>query len=324
MALVDRPVWIIVLNWHGADDTIACIDSILAMDHDGWRLVVCDNASTDDSVPRLRAALSERFGADMAELSEAETATIIPSARAMLIRNAANHGYAGGNNVGLRLALRDPAMAFCWVLNNDTEVATPALSAVLAHAALHPGQGIIGSTLVYHDQPDTMQAAGGAQYNRWTGMVRLIGHEQPAATANDYADAQFDFIVGAAMLIRRAWLEQVGPMDPGFFLYLEEVDYCRKGRGQFTLGYAPDSIVRHKEGGSTGGKRRDISHLADFYNIRNRLRITWRHFPYAMPTVMAGLAITIANRIRRGQWDRVGMVARIALRFNRIDYKDIR
>lgn len=324
MGTAERPVWVVLLNWKGADDTIACIRSLLSMKETGWRLVVCDNASPDDSMTRLRAAMGTCFGQDWAELAEADVDTATPAARALLVRNAGNHGFAGGNNVGLRLALTDPAMRHCWVLNNDTEVAPDALSQVLAHAAAHPDQGIIGSTLAYHDRPQIMQAAGGAQYNRWTGMVRLIGHEQPVASAAAFAGTRLDFVVGAAMLIRRAWLEQVGLMDASYFLYLEEIDYCRKGIGRFSLGFAPASVVLHKEGGSTGGKRAAISELADFYNIRNRLRVTRRHFPYALPTVMAGLFITIANRIRRGQWDRVGMVVRILFNFNRIDYKDIR
>jgi len=323
MAVSKRRVWIVLLNWKGADDTISCIDSLLAMGETGWRLAVCDNASPDDSLPRLRTALRDRFGDDWTELSEADVTEAAVATRTVLIRNASNHGYAGGNNVGLHLALRDPAMTHCWVLNNDTEVAPDALSQVLSHAAAHPDQGIIGATLAYHDRPGIMQAAGGAQYNRWTGMVRLIGHAQPVADAARFAGTRLDFVVGAAMLISRPWLEQVGLMDASYFLYLEEVDYCRKGRGRFALGYAPGAIVYHKEGGSTGGKRQDISLLADFYNIRNRLRITWRHFPYAMPTVMGGLLITVANRMRRGQWDRIGMVFRIAFNFRRIDYKDL-
>lgn len=324
MDAADRPVWVVLLNWKGADDTIACIRSLLAMDNQGWRLAVCDNASPDDSMPRLRATMDTCFGDNWTELSEADVDRVTPATRAFLIRNADNHGYAGGNNVGLRLALKDPGMSHCWVLNNDTEVAADALSQILHHAAAHPDQGVIGSTLAYYDRPQIMQAAGGAQYNRWTGMVRLIGHAQPVANAAAYAGTRLDFVVGAAMLIRRAWLEQVGLMDASYFLYLEEIDYCRKGAGRFSLGFAPASIVLHKEGGSTGGKRTDISELADFYNIRNRLRVTWRHFPYAMPTVMAGLLMTIVNRIRRKQWNRVGMVVRIIFNFNRIDYKDIR
>ncbi|WP_165772079.1 glycosyltransferase family 2 protein [Niveispirillum lacus] len=316
--------WIVVLNWNGAEDTIGCIDAVRTLTGGRWRLAVCDNASGDDSVPRLRAALRERFGDRFAELAEADVATTTPQHDVYLIRNAGNYGYAGGNNVGLRLAMRDPDMGFAWILNNDTLPQPGALAALLGHAADHPQQGMIGSTLLYAHQPDLIQGAGGARYNRWTGLVQHLGWNRSRTEAATFANAPLDYIIGAAMFIRRAWLEQIGLMDDSFFLYFEEIDYCRRGRHRFDLGYAPDSLVLHKEGGTTGGHRDQISWLADFYNLRNRLRITWRHFPYAMPTIIAGLCVTALNRLRRGQADRLPMLWRILWRFQTIRFEDVR
>ena len=168
-----------------------------------------------------------------------------------------------------------------------------------------------------------LQAAGGGTYHRWTGLCDHHGYGHARSAAGQWAERPLDYVFGASMYIRREWLEQVGLMNESLFLYFEEIDYCRAGRHLFEIGYCPQAVVRHKEGGSTGGKRQDISLLADFYNLRNRLRITWRHFPYALPTVLAGLGVTVINRIRRRQWRRVGMVLRIALRFNKIEFKDI-
>lgn len=327
LSAADHPplTWIVILNWNGAEDTIGCIDAVRALTGARWRLAVCDNASEDGSLSRLRMALTERFGEDgFAERAEAEIDATVPDRDVYLIRNAGNHGYAGGNNVGVRLALHDPAMAFTWILNNDTVPQQDALSALLAHAATHPRQGIIGSTLLYAHQPDLIQGAGGARYNRWTGLVRHLGWNQPKAGAAGFANAPMDYVIGAAMFIRRAWLEQVGLMDDSFFLYFEEIDYCRRGRHLFDLGYAPDSLVLHKEGGTTGGHRDQISWLADFYNLRNRLRVTWRHFPYAMPTILAGLCMTALNRVRRGQADRLPMLWRIVWHFRSIRFEDVR
>lgn len=316
--------WIVILNWNGAEDTVGCIDAVRQLTDTRWRLVVCDNASTDDSLPRLRAALTERFGDRFAELTEAEVAGTIPGHDVYLVRNGGNHGYAGGNNVGVRLALRDPAMGFTWILNNDTLPQPGALSALLAHAEAHPRQGMIGSTLLYAHDPGRIQGAGGARYNRWTGLSRHLGWNRPHHEAESFADAPMDYVIGASMFMRRAWLEQVGLMDDSFFLYFEELDYCRRGRHLFDLGYAPASIVLHKEGGTTGGHRGQISWLADFYNLRNRLRVTWRHFPYAMPTILAGLCVTALNRLRRGQADRLPMLWRILWRFPSIRFEDVR
>ncbi|MBP7335126.1 glycosyltransferase family 2 protein [Niveispirillum sp.] len=316
--------WIVILNWNGAEDTIGCLDAVRAMTGARWRLAICDNASSDDSLPRLRAALADRFGEGFVELAEAEVGQTRPDGDIYLIRNAGNHGYAGGNNVGVRLALQDPAMAFTWILNNDTLPQPDALSALLAHAAAHPRQGMIGSTLLYVHRPDRIQGAGGARYNRWTGLVSHLGWNRPREEAASFADARMDYVIGAAMFIRRAWLEQVGLMDDSFFLYFEEIDYCRRGRHLFDLGYAPASLVLHKEGGTTGGHRDQISLLADFYNLRNRLRVTWRHFPYAMPTILAGLCVTALNRLHRGQADRLPMLWRILWQFRTIRFEDVR
>lgn len=316
--------WIVILNWRGASDTIDCIDSVRALTGAPWRLAVCDNASGDDSLARLETVLRDRFGDRVRVIDEADVAATNPDSDIYLIRNAANHGFAGGNNVGTSLALRDPAMDSVWILNNDTLVDPGSLAVLRDHAAAHPDQGIIGSTLLYADRPEVIQAAGGARYSRWTGLSHHLGWNRPRREAADFAGQPMDYIVGAAMFIRRAWLEQVGLMDPGFFLYFEELDYCRRGRGRFTLGYAPGSIVLHKEGGTTGGHRHEISLLADFYNLRNRLRVTWRHFPYAMPTILAGLAVTALNRLRRGQADRLPMLWRILWNFQHIRYEDVR
>ncbi len=316
--------WIVILNWNGAEDTIGCLDAVRNLTGARWRLAICDNASGDDSLSRLRPALHERFGDSFVELTETEVADAATDHDIYLIRNAGNHGYAGGNNVGVRLALRDPAMAFTWILNNDTLPQPAALSALLAQAAAHPRQGMIGSTLLYAHQPDRIQGAGGARYNRWTGMVQHLGWNRPREEAASFAAMPMDYVIGAAMFIRRAWLEQVGLMDDSFFLYFEELDYCRRGRHLFDLGYAPDSLVLHKEGGTTGGHRDQISWLADFYNLRNRLRITWRHFPYAMPTILVGLCMTALNRLRRGQADRLPMLWNIARRFRSIRFEDVR
>jgi GT2 family glycosyltransferase len=326
MAKADEPVcWIVLLNWNNHADTIACIDSLMRLEGDGWRLVVCDNASTDESAKALWLALTRRFGNRFHVMKEADSsdATPQPGIDAYLITNNGNHGYAGGNNVGVRFALRDPKMESVWILNNDTEVESGALAALRRHATHHPRQGIIGATLLYHDRPDVIQAAGGGTYHRWTGLCDHHGYGQPREVAARHAQRPLDYIFGAAMFIRRAWLEQVGLMDESLFLYFEEIDYCRAGRHRFDIGYCPEAIVYHKEGGTTGGKRDDVSVLADFYNLRNRLRITWRHFPYALPTVWAGLLVTMFNRWRRGQKDRLSMVLRIAFSFRHIEFKDL-
>src|SRR6266487_3599586 len=94
----DEPlVYIVLLNWNGWKDTVECMRSLERMAYKNWRAVVVDNGSTDDSVERLREASPEL--------------TIIETHK--------NLGFAAGNNVGIRLALKKAA-DYVFVLNNDT------------------------------------------------------------------------------------------------------------------------------------------------------------------------------------------------------------
>ena len=107
-------VYVIVLNWNGAADTIACAQSVLVLKGTPFRLVICDNASADDSIARLREWASGRVddsvpGRALLELPNDRSAWQHPGSAAgtvVLIQTGANRGYAGGNNVGIRYARR--------------------------------------------------------------------------------------------------------------------------------------------------------------------------------------------------------------------------
>src|SRR5690606_5006085 len=83
----------------------------------------------------------------------------------VLVRTGANLGFAGGNNVGLGYALARPDVDAVWLLNNDTVVHPEAARALIEIMARDPGIGICGSTLLYYDRPELVQALGGARYN---------------------------------------------------------------------------------------------------------------------------------------------------------------
>ena len=123
-------VYIILLNWHGWRDTIACLDSLASLDYTNYHLQVVDNGSTDNSVACIRAAHPE----------------------VSIIETGRNLGFSGGCNVGVRRALEEGA-DYIWLLNNDTTVDPQALSAMVAVAETDPKVGAIGSVLYYLDNP---------------------------------------------------------------------------------------------------------------------------------------------------------------------------
>ena len=132
------PVVTIILNWNGCDDTIACVRSARALRDVETRILVVDNGSTDNSLPRLRAEFPDLW----------------------LLETGANLGYAGGNNAGIEAAIGSGA-EFVWLLNNDTTVDSGALAALVAALKQRPDAGIAGSKIYFAAQPDTLWFAGG-------------------------------------------------------------------------------------------------------------------------------------------------------------------
>ena len=311
----------VVLNWNGWRDTLNCVHSLLRAEPAPGRIVVCDNGSTDDSLPQLDAALRAAVGDGLQRTDRAGVARTDPTTGGVwLVANGANLGFAGGNNVGLRLALRDPACSAVWILNNDTEVAPDALAQALARLAAGPEIGLCGSTLVYAHDRRTVQAWGGSAHSRWTGRTRHLGalrrlDEPPADPAA--VEAQMACVVGAAMLVRRAWLETVGLMTEDYFLYYEEIDSAARAGGRFRLGWAPGSIVFHQEGASIGTAAQGGSPLSLYYLYRNRQRFAWRCHRAFMPTVLLSTAWDIAKLAARARWPQVQAALRGTLQLGR-------
>lgn len=315
-------LFVVILNWNGKSDTLACLDSLLASEGAEFRTVVCDNGSSDGSLAAVAAWARQRLGAGFRELRAAEVGSSVPAPheRFFLIDNAANLGFAGGNNVGLRWALRDPACRHVWLLNNDTLVAPDALSQALARVAARSDIGICGSTLVYAHDRQTVQAWGGSAYSAWSGRTRHLGAHSPLAQLPvDPAPVEREMacVVGAAMLVRREWLETVGLLDEGYFLYFEEIDWATRAQGRFSLGWAPRSLVFHKEGASIGTAPGGGSPLSAYYLFRNRLRFAWRFHRSRLPVVLACTLLDVAKLALRARWPQARAALRGTLQLSR-------
>lgn len=331
---------IVLLNWNGWGDTLECLESVLRSHYPGFRVVVCDNDSKDDSVAHIKSwadgqlnvALprdqARRIGAPIAKpvdyreydraAAEAGGNPDERDATLTLIHTGANLGFAGGNNVGLRYALARGDFDYVWLLNNDTVVEPDALRQLIVRMGQMPAAGMCGSTLRYYHMPHRVQAWGGGAYNKWLGTTRLLG---AFASATEPIDARMvesglSFVSGASLLVSKRFLQQVGLMEEDYFLYFEEIDWAMRARGRYQLCFAPGSIVYHKDGGSIGSNSinpKEKSLTADYYGVRSRLAFTGRFFPWCLPFIYLGLLPVLINRIRRRQWQRVGMILSLAL-----------
>jgi GT2 family glycosyltransferase len=329
---INQPhVYVILLNWNGWRDTIECLESVFRLDHPRVTVIVCDNASSDESIEKIEDWASGRIAAsyssaDLAHLvvppipkpipfislpaSGAGAVNLTPDIRLVLIQTGANLGFSGGNNVGIRYALSRGDCDYVWLLNNDTVVEPNSLSAMVEMAEEDTKLGICGSQLRSFDSPHEIQTMGGRRYFRWSGRTSpLRGLMTPHVST---APGGPDYIEGASMLIRRECLEAVGLLDEGYFLYFEELDLAARAQRFFHLGYSPASIVYHKEGASIGSAtvRAQRSALSDFYQARNRIVFTRRHHPWFLPSVFAATGLSVVHRLMIGRLRNCGAILR--------------
>jgi GT2 family glycosyltransferase len=261
------PVACIVLNWNSWQDTVACLAGLRGIEYGNITVIVVDNGSTNDSVTRIRQAH--------------------PAVE--LICTGRNLGYAGGVNAGIRPALERGA-EFVWLLNNDAKPCPNALSALVGKALDEPDLGAVGSVLMYMSSQANVQAWGGGRVNRWLGWS--------AHATSGKEDPWFDYLTGASLLLRRAALEKVGLFDDGFFLYWEDTDLgFRLRRRGWRLGVAAESVVLHKEGASSGDRRR-----VDRHSTASGIRFLRKHAPIPWISVPLFLASRIVNRLVRGDF----------------------
>jgi GT2 family glycosyltransferase len=238
-------VAVIVLTWNQRELTIACLDSLAALDYPAecLRIIVVDNGSTDGTVQAIR----ERFP------------------RVVILENNENLGFAEGNNVGIRHALQGDA-EYIMLLNNDTVVAPSMIKELLLVAEADPRVGIVGPKMLYFDQPDVIWCAGNQLDWRRGESIRLQA-EQPDERLEEFPK-EVDFITGCAICLRRQVIEQIGLLDSRFFIYYEETDWCIRARAAgWRVVYVPCARLWHKVSAAMGV----TSPATDYYMNRNVL-----------------------------------------------------
>lgn len=239
--MADTPrVWIIVLNWNGAEDTVALIESLRNLEGPTPRLLIVDNGSRHGSLERIRAALRP---------GEAE-----------ILETGENLGYAGGNNAGLRHAL-DAGADYCLVLNNDLTVAPDLLTRLLREAQREPRLAVLGPRVYRHDQPETLFYPGWKiDWRRW------LFHRVPTPQAQQQL-IPVDWVQGCALLLRAEFLRAQGLFDENYHLYCEDADLCvRARRAGWLCAELHGARVWHRGYGSAGA----ASPLKTYYALRNR------------------------------------------------------
>jgi GT2 family glycosyltransferase len=243
-------VVIVVLNWNGRDDTIACIESLDDVDYDNFQIIVVDNGSVDGSVEAVRARFPDL----------------------QVVETGRNLGFAEGNNVGIRLALERGA-DYVFLLNNDTVVHHSLVTELVSAAERCSDGGIFTAKIFYHAEPTRIWSAG----VRWNEDRMEFQHLQDETehVFDSRGVVATDYACGCALFARATVLREIGLLDPKFFLTFEETDLCYRARRVGILCYyVPSAMLWHKISVSFGGAE---SPLVKYFIARNRLLWGERH-----------------------------------------------
>ncbi len=263
-------VFVVLVNYRNAGDTVECVESLAALRKDGRydvRIVVVDNHSEDGSAQKIRAAFP---GLDVVEAES-------------------NRGFAAGNNLGVRFALERGA-THVLLLNNDTLAAPELLRELLARSAPDVvtvpkiyacgssgnGDGTGGGERIWY-------AGGGIDRKR----VQCVHYGEGETDAPENSrERDVDFASGCCLLLPREAVEKAGPWDESYFLYFEDFDYSLAlAAAGIRVRYVPTACLRHKVSRTTGGHAKPAN---IYYMVRNRYYLArkfgfgWRARAYVL------------------------------------------
>ncbi len=246
-------IYIIILNWNGKKDTIECLSSLSNVAFSSFQPLVVDNGSTDGSVKEIRAAFPN-----------------VP-----IHETGANLGFAAGNNQGIEWALSKNA-EWILLLNNDTVVSPDFLTAFMRAAKQQPKAKILGAKIYRYSERNTIDHLGGF-WNPRIGEFESLAQNRMDDGVSFEEMEQVETVCGAALLMHRSVPEKIGLLEPRFFLFWEETDFCtRARRSGFEVWTAPQAKIWHKVSSSfIGGK----PHMHYFW-WRSRLLWIERNCPF--------------------------------------------
>lgn len=301
-------VAVVVVSYRSAEDIRGLISAIDRQTTTPTSIHVCENGG-EAAFDVLSGLLAEAFG-------QAETAhpkntgsvvrtTILHRKDAPTIHchlASSNLGYAGAINAVIG-QLEGADWTAIWIVNPDATPESEALTA-LAHQLRRRDVGVVGGRLVY-SETGRLQADGGV-WRKWLarGLNINFGCDPAAPVDPQSVEERMDYVSGACMLVTRNYVEHVGLMEEGYFLYCEEVDWCARRNG-YRLAFAPDAIVRHGHGATIGSHRdrRRRSRLSIYLDERNRLLFTRRHHPRIYPIVVATSFLLLLQYVRHGAFE---------------------
>jgi len=257
---------LVTVNYNGLEDTCALIDTIASSDY-SLEVIVVDNGSKVNEAEVIKQKYPET----------------------VCIRSEKNLGFAGGNNLGLKVARG----RWIYFINNDTIFEPFNPKALIERLESSEKIGMVCPKICFAYPPRHIQFAGFTPLSKITVRNKGIGFdEQDKGQYN--APHPTPYAHGAAMMVKRSVIEKVGAMPECYFLYYEEYDWSESfRRAGYEIWYEPKSVIYHKESRSTGQN----SPLKTYYLTRNRLLFVRRNYPHSVrPLTYTYLLFVVATR----------------------------
>lgn len=258
-------VSIIILNYNGGELFINCLESVLASKYPFFQVIVVDNASTDKSL---------------------ETAKLMfhNAKNVVFIANNKNLGFCVGNNIGIKHALGEHVI----LLNDDVVVTSDWLSELVKEARKHHN-GFYVPKILLLDRQNTLESVGNEIHFSGIGFSRGLGE----LDRNQHNIVEeIAYAGGACLFVSKKTIKEIGLLDPVYFAFNEDTDWCWRGRMFGIKSYCvPSAIIYHKWGGSFGL----MSKNKFYYVERNRLLTVLKN--YSRRTLLLFLPIFLLIEI---------------------------
>lgn len=246
-------IFVVILNWNRLDLTEKCINSLLKTHSTGKNIsiVVVDNASTDNSVEKIK----KKFP------------------KINILVNRKNLGWSGGNNVGIRYALKKGADIVILINNDTVFIQRNFLAKLVKNFNINPSVGVVGPKILSFRKKGAILNAGGFFNRRYFSKPLGIGRKDKGQY--DHI-SDVEFVSGTVMAIKKSVFKRIGYFDDKYYLYFEDADFCMRARKNgFTCMIDQQTFVEHIGGATSGNK----SALHTYYNTRNHLLFVERWAP---------------------------------------------
>ncbi len=233
-------VTIITVNYRNPGVTLELLQSLRNCTFQDFEVIVVENDPVENATSRYKEVLPE----------------------VKVIVSKENLGFAGGNNLGIKAAKGE----FVYLINNDTEVSQDTFIPLLEIMDNDPEVGAVCPKIKYFQDPSRIQFAGFTEVDVW-GRNKMMGKNEVDQGQHDKG-LSIPYGHGAAMMVRKDIIDQVGLMPEYYFLYYEELDWSvRIIKAGYKIRYEPRGVILHKESMTVG----KMSPLKTFYINRNRI-----------------------------------------------------